>query len=245
MTAPTGPAVAGSVVTEPGPGESGVGASGAGPRVRLALLGVVLLVTLLAGPLGVHPSTPEQLRADVSSGRVTSVEALGYRVPDAAGGEGWMTEEIRWRTGVLTRSAAVAAGALDGAVADGAVADSAAADVVPVLRDLAPALQVERRDAPSQAWSLYGVVVPGWLALAACLGWVGAFVALVQGPEPWRLTRWGWAWSFILVPPVGITAFAVLAGPTRALPRPRRTRRVGGLGGLGLALLLLALLPAR
>ncbi len=206
-----------------------------GLRTRLAIAAIGLLVAVLTTVVGVHPSSPERLRADVAAGDATTVQAFGYRVPGVEGVETYATQEIRWRTGLITRSAQV----------DRQTPDGIGSDATTELRQIAPDLEVERREPVTSAALLYDVVVPWWLPLLAVGGWLSALIALVSGTEPWRLTRWGWAWSFFLVPPVGVLLFCLLSGPTPLVPRPRRARRIGGLGGFLLAVVLLVVIPGR
>lgn len=87
--------------------------------------------------------------------------------------------------------------------------------------------------------SVMGWDVPSWLVWFVLAGMAVTLWLIVNGPEPWRATRWAWAWALFFTGPVGAAAFAVLSGPTPGLPRPKdAARRLGG----GWAFLLLLVL---
>ncbi|MEJ5914299.1 hypothetical protein [Pseudokineococcus sp. 1T1Z-3] len=204
-------------------------------RVRLGLLAASLLLALLVVLLGVHPSSLERLRADLAAGRTSSVEVLGEGVDARADRGGWSTQEVRWRSGLVERSAPVTSLPPGTSLADvdeaayvpeGAVAVTG--DVADELRALAPDVEVERGPASTTAYSLFDVSVPGWLLVASGMAWLTAVVAVSTAPRTWRMTGWGWGWLVLLVPLVGIPAFCLLSGPTPPLPRARTGRRLGG-----------------
>ena len=75
-----------------------------------------------------------------------------------------------------------------------------------------------------QVWGLY---VPPWLAVCSLLSAVVVLVLLVQGPWPWRATRWAWFW--LISNPLTLLAFLLLSGPTPGVRAPRDAgRRLGG-----------------
>ena len=72
--------------------------------------------------------------------------------------------------------------------------------------------------------SVWGLDVPlwvGWVAFATTLGFL---VHLVDGPRPWRATRWAWFW--LASNPLGILAYLLLASPTPGLHQPRAQHRM-------------------
>lgn len=73
------------------------------------------------------------------------------------------------------------------------------------------------------------VLLVGWVALVVAAAWL-----LVNGPQPWRATRWAWFWTFGLATPLGIVFYLVLGGPTSLShpPRPGRERLTGVLAFL-------------
>lgn len=79
--------------------------------------------------------------------------------------------------------------------------------------------------------------VAGWVSLLALVGAICLLVQLVMSPQPWRATRWGWFWPMMAVPPLGITAYLLLSGPTPGIREPRDlTHRMSGLVGLAVAI---------
>ncbi|MFC3688022.1 hypothetical protein [Aquipuribacter hungaricus] len=69
------------------------------------------------------------------------------------------------------------------------------------------------------------------LALVLLVAWLATLWLVVAGPEPYRATRWAWAW--LLAPglgPLGPLACVVLSGPTPGLGvvRPAGRRLRGG-----------------
>ena len=113
-------------------------------------------------------------------------------------------------------------------------------DVATLIRGQDPTVQVQVSEvfAPSGG-SILGWDVPSWLVWFVLAGMAVTLWLIVNGPEPWRATRWAWAWALFFTGPVGAGAFAVLAGPTPGLPGPKdANRRLSG----GWAFLLLLLL---
>jgi hypothetical protein len=75
--------------------------------------------------------------------------------------------------------------------------------------------------------TIVGFDAPGWLALVG-IGAVCATLLLIGAIEPWRATRWGWAW-LVLLTPVGVPLFLLFGGLTGlAPPRPSAHRLTGG-----------------
>lgn len=203
-------------------------------RVRVVALVVALALVPTTLVLGVLGSSYEHLRQQVADGSVTSVEVLGEAVEVPA--EGYGRQEVRWRDGLVRRSAEVTV------VSPGAVPE--VSDGVPVvdrdvaadLRLLDPDLTVTEGRRPTTWSTVAGFELPGWVAVPLLSVWVGAVAALLGSPYTWRLDGWGWAWLMLLVPPVGAVAALLLSGPLPPLPRARRRRR-GGLTGFLLAVL--------
>jgi hypothetical protein len=85
----------------------------------------------------------------------------------------------------------------------------------------------------------YGVAVPGWVALLGLAAWFGSWLLIIGGPQPWRATRWAWAWLASIGAPVGLLAFLLLGGPL-GVGRPRNpARRLTGGWAFLLALVVL------
>lgn len=199
--------------------------------VRLLLL--VCSAAAVVGALGwgERPATPADLEAALGVGRVSTVQVRGSIPPGATGS---ISQEARWREGwrrFRTDVRLVAGSEPAGAPADPGVPVTTR-DLGDVVRSLDPAVRVERPDFPSGARAgvdLVGVTAPGWvLVLVLFQGLAGLFV-LVNGPPPWRATRWGWFWLSWL--PFGWTAFLLLSGPLRVStgwPGVGRSRLGGG-----------------
>ncbi|MEJ5868232.1 hypothetical protein WDV85_10845 [Pseudokineococcus sp. 5B2Z-1] len=213
------------------------------------------VLALLSTVLGVHPTSTAELERALARGGVESVVVHGDAPPPDIGQEatGWDRSEVRWRDGLLRRSAEVTSVLPATPVGERSAARAGAdgrlvvGDVAAHLRELAPGLEVERRPAITTWWALWGITVPGWLVLAAAATWLTALGVLLHGPRPWLLSRWGWAWVVLLLPwGLGVAAMCLLAGPTPHVPRGRGLRRRwGGLRGLLLVLVSNAVLPGR
>jgi hypothetical protein len=90
-----------------------------------------------------------------------------------------------------------------------------------------------RPDAADQSGlsgTVMGLHVPGWLVLTSLVAGLATFALLINGPQPWRATRWAWAW-FILNPfgLIGSLAFLLLSGPVPPVPAAKQgDRRLHG-----------------
>lgn len=193
---------------------------------------VLLLVGVFAGA---RISTFEDVRSAVASGAVREVTVAG-ELSTADGST--TTQEVLWREGWSEHRAEVTVVSASVAASTGDLAAPTGADGVPllarnaadVLRDAQPGLVVHRTD----AWSLPSITFLGWyLPAPQVFGPVllaGALVLLflvLNVPPTWRLTRWAWFW--VGFTPVGAVLFALFAGPTPGLPRPRHPgERIGG-----------------
>lgn len=75
--------------------------------------------------------------------------------------------------------------------------------------------------------TIFGFRAPGWLAIVG-LAMVPVTLLLVGSTEPWRATRWGWAW-LVLLTPIGMPLFLLFGGLTGLWrPRPGSHRLTGG-----------------
>lgn len=205
-------------------------------RLRWAL-GVGWVALLLIGVLaGTRAGTFEEVRTAVASGAVHEVTVAGGLT---AAESGTTTQQVLWREGWTQHRAEVtwstsSAGADDGGVVSSTTSDGAPVlgrDVADVLREAQPGLVVHRGDlARSSTTSFLGWYLPAPQVVGP-LYLAGALVLLfliMNVPPTWRLTRWAWFW--IGFTPVGAVLFALFAGPTPGLPRPRHpTERIGGL----------------
>ena len=195
------------------PQEVGRGLSG-WDRLRLSLFGVwlVLLLTAFAGG---HRETPlHVLETAVAEGRVDSVVVRGAAPAD----QGWSTQVVRWRDGVVRRTTEAAVGT----PGDGAVVGqpSREEDLGVLLSRADPDLEVRRSGQAYESHGrLLGWQVPSWVALAAVVASLAQLWYLVMVPTTWRATRWAWFW-IMAVPVVGTALLLLLSGRTPGLRPP-------------------------
>jgi len=189
--------------------------------------------------VGERQSTLGELMDAVVSGEVSEVHVAGV-LP--AGASGYATVDVRWRQGLFLHHAAVvqASPGYEQEAQESPSESVTTTDVATLIRGQDPTVQVQVSEvfAPSGG-SILGWDVPSWLMWFVLAGMAVTLWRIVNGPEPWRATRWAWAWALFFTGPVGAGAFAVLAGPTPGLPGPKDgNRRLSG----GWAVLLLLLL---
>ena len=189
---------------------------------------ILWLVTAAAvGLAGEKRSDLLSLEAAISEGSVRQVEIVG--LPDEAGWRGRTTVTLRWQGAVLSRYAEVE---VDNRRTPGTSweGDRIVGDPAEHLRALAPGvagrgegLGLTYSELTShQEWR--GWRGPGWTITLGLAAWFGTFLLVGAGPEPWRATRWAWAWLTILGGPLGCLAFLLLGGPL-GLWRPSDVRR--------------------
>ena len=207
--------------------------------LRWALLAAVLATSIAGVVLGERTTASYgDLQQLVASGDVDTVEVsgLGLRGPDAEpteepGPRDVVTVTVRWhdglfdyRTTVVERGARATEqsdGSTDGSDGEASVLGTVADD----LRDLDPDVLVETSDDSAfdeiGGPTFLGFELPGWTTWVVLVVALASLFLLVNGPRPWRATRWAWFWLLGLAPPVGILAFLLLSAPIRPLPRPR------------------------
>lgn len=197
-------------------------------RLRWLLLPACLVLVLLTVTTGVRSSSFGSLLSALDDGRVHAVQVTPGLGPDTSG---CSVQQIRWREGLWQhRTEVVVHTPGDASSCDGSTAVHAK-DVVPQLRQVQPGLHVERVGYDLRGgFSIFGWHTPQWVGLAALGWWFAAVTLLAAGPAPWRATRWAWFW--VMTNPLGVVAFALLAGPTpplapHARARPWTHRRVG------------------
>lgn len=201
--------------------------------VRLVLVLWGLLVLGLVVTLGERTASLADVVAAADSGFVSSFDVAGS-LP--SGSTGWTTQDVRWRQGSTTRHAAVLYAspgqereATDSNPSSGASVTTT--DVATLIREHDPSARVRVSDheRPSSA-TVMRLEVPAWLWWVVVGGCVVALLRIRNGPEPWRATRWAWAWATFLTGPLGAVAFAVLSGPSPIIraPRPGARRLTGG-----------------
>jgi hypothetical protein len=189
--------------------------------MRYALIVCWIVLMALTVAVGDRSTSWGRLQSDVAAGRVQSVRVMGALGP---GGSGYTTVEVHWRRGWFGHETEVVQArprsAAPSGAADGGVVTR---DVAALLTGVRPGLEVTRGPWPSSDTSLWGWHVPSWLALPAMVLFLAALWLVVNGPRPWRATRWGWFW--LLASPVGVLAFLMLSGPTPPLRAPPVTSR--------------------
>jgi hypothetical protein len=196
--------------------------------VRLGLIAAWALILAGAVAYGERPASMEDFDTAVAAGRVHQVSLVGG-LP--AGASGSAIVELHWRDGLLARVSQVRQVSSDVQPSD----SSAGTDRI-VVGDLAGQLSathpgsrvVSRPDQAHESGfsgTVMGLHVPGWVALASLVAGLATLALLINGPEPWRATRWAWAW--LILNPLGIIgslAFLLLSGPVPLIP----TAKTGG-----------------
>jgi hypothetical protein len=194
-----------------------------------SLLAVLVVMVGAAVVLGERQVDVSDLRQAIGDGDVSEVR-MSEGLPDDA--TGYDTVTIRWREHGIAYVTTVAQASSERQ----ARKVRRAADEV-VVGDVADWLHTFGREVtvagPTDAHysgtrtTLVGFDAPGWLALVG-LGAVCATLLLIGAIEPWRATRWGWAW-LVLLTPVGVPLFLLFGGLTGLLrPRPGAYRLTGG-----------------
>ncbi len=196
-------------------------------RWRLVGGFVVLLwlaVAVLSVLLGVKRSELATLEAALHEGSVSTVEVVGY--PEDGISHGYARIELRWRDWVH-RSAEVVVvepRAPRGRSFNPDDLPVIVCDPADALRALDPDVEVTysaRRSMPGGFMGWRGPPGVVWLGIAA---WVGSLLLAFNGPESWRLTRWGWGWFVLLGGPIGAGLYLVLGGPL-GIGRPANPAR--------------------
>ena len=204
----------------------------AGRRDRIAawsLLAVLVVMLGAAVVLGERQVDVSELRQAIGDGDVSEVR-MSEQLPDGSRGYGTVT--IRWDQHGIAYVTSVAQASSERQ----ARKVRRPADEV-VVGDVADWLRTNGREVtvtgptPSHysgiRTTILGFDAPGWLTFVG-LGAVCATLLLIGASEPWRATRWGWAW-LVLLTPVGVPLFLLFGGLTGLLPpRPGAHRLTGG-----------------
>jgi hypothetical protein len=202
--------------------------------VRAVLLAVTVVVLLSTLVWGRHTASLQDLQRDLASGRVTHVLVTGG-LP--AGAVGSTVQDVQWRSGWSDHRTQVQY--VDGRDAssgttltgdDGNPLPVVGEDAADLVRQWGTSVRVDRAvqgSGPFLTGEVLGIQVPGWVGVLVVLQWLGALFLLVNGPDPRRVSRWGWFWLFTV--PFGVTAFLVSSGPLPGgRPVPPGPRRLGG-----------------
>lgn len=195
---------------------------------RLVLIGMWLLCAAAAIALHERSASLTDLYAAVAAGDVDRVTISGHDFPPGEGG--YSTRVLQWREGWFQDTATVVevGGGSDGPELGQRQGEITRDDVAEVLaRANADVEVVTGVEMPSRT-DLGGFLVPDWLGVVAFVIVLAALFLLVNGPEPWRATRWAWFW-LSGVPVLGLL-FLVWSGPTPGVrpPRDRYRRWTGG-----------------
>lgn len=213
---------------------------------RWVLIACWVALALVAFLAGERETTLADLEDAVASGDVQEVQ-LTRGLAD--GERGSASVQVRWDEGPITYTTALTeerplrSARLEVPSADG---EPVVADVEAHLRDLQPGLRVTRTSWTGGGATVLGWGLPAWAGLLHLGVVLGTLFSLTGSPQPWRATRWAWFWLLVLVPPIGVPAYLLLAGPTPPVPAPRPSGRrmtggsgflLGVVGSLGLAVL--------
>ena len=192
---------------------------------RLTLIALWIFVLATSAVLGERQATLTDLLNAVASGKVSEVHVAGA-LP--AGSSGWTTLDVRWRQGLVARQAtAIQASPDSEQEAAGSASSSESVittDVATLIRGRFPKAQVRVQVSQTRASAtakVLGWYLPSWMLWIVLFGLAVTLGLIVNGPEPWRATRWGWAWALLFTGPIAAAAFAALSGPTPLMPRPK------------------------
>lgn len=192
----------------------------------------------------------KKLESDAREGVVTTVE-----VESLSGGRldsvtmpptnGYRFVTVSWREGLLRRHTQYVVASSEAQARKARSDDRRATPVVVApdslqghWEDVQPDVSVvagEGRHSAGGSTEVFGIEwsVPSWaVLLGGLVAGLGTLTRLVVGPQPWRLTRWAWAWPILLAWPIGVPAFLLFSGATGLLPPSDPQRRVGGLVSL-------------
>jgi len=191
----------------------------------IALWSVLAVVAVLAGE---RQSTLSALDEAVRSGAVQHVQVT----PGLEGGRGYTSVQVTWRPGSITYTTEVTeARPLGEAPPRDQRGDSTGVvgDLETHLLALQPGLDISRDDRVTFAGPALGWILPEWSGWLLLLTYLATLLSLTSSPPPWRATRWAWFWLLVLIPPLGVPAYLLLAGPTPLVPAPRASAtRLGG-----------------
>ena len=193
-----------------------------------SVLAVLALVCVGGVVLGEREVPVRDLRAAIAAGDVTEVRMSD----DGDLGIGYGPVTVRWRQHGLAYVTTVTQ-----------ASDERQARKVQrprdevVVGDVADALTTGGREVEvvgstptyyaGTSTTIFGFRAPGWLAIVG-LAMVPVTLFLVGSTEPWRATRWGWAW-LVLLTPIGMPLFVLFGGLTGLWrPRPGSRRLTGG-----------------
>ena len=213
------------------PTAPGVTSGGTYLRLGLAVLWALILAAAIL--FGERQASMRDFDSAVGAGRVHTVRLVGELPPGTSGSS---LVELHWRDRLVARVSQVRQIRSDTPVTVGSSSDRiVVGDLVGQLSSARPGLHVISGSTAGHRSGIGGVVlgwqVFGWIAIAVLVAWLATVAFLVNGPEPWRATRWAWFW--LIANPLGVIgclAFLLLSGPTPMLPasKPGARRLHGG-----------------
>lgn len=206
-----------------------------------SLLTVIVFMLGAAVALGEREVHVSDLRDAIAAGDVTEVR-LSEGIGD---GIGYASVAIRWEESGLAYATSVtqASNARQARKVRRPANEVVVGDVAEALTTNGRAVNVAGSTSAFRGGTtttLLGFTAPGWIALGLLVV-TCATLLLIGSLEPWRATRWAWAW-FVLLTPIGVPLFLLFGGLTGLLrPRPGTYRLTGGwafllAGALGAAL---------
>ncbi|WP_299932949.1 hypothetical protein [uncultured Nocardioides sp.] len=189
------------------------------------LLAGLLVMYAAAIAVGERETDLPHLREAIASGEVTEVR-LSEGLDDSS--RGYVGVQIAWEQHGISYSTTItqASGERQARQARSGNASTpvAVGDVADFLTTDGQQVRVAGATDPPYGTSteVLGFTVPGGFFVAQ-LVITCATLLLIGAREPWRATRWAWAW-LVLLTPIGVPAFLVLGGSTGLL-RPRKPHR--------------------
>lgn len=210
--------------------------------VGWVLLGCCVAQLVTGVVAGERPGLYDDLRLAVERGDVDAATVTGGMQGDYIGA---VSVGVHWRDGLVRRFAHVLEVHPAPRYPRSADGTPRVFSVEEDLASLDRSVEVTREGRDSAGWSeVRGWRLPRWAGWLVLTLWVGTFVLIVAGPQPWRANRWTWFWALAIAAPVGIPAYLLLGGPSGLLPPVVGGRRIRGGVGLVLALVTTAALGA-
>lgn len=186
---------------------------------RLVLVGLWLLCAATAVALHERSASLAEFYAAVAAGDVDRVTISGHDFPPGEGG--YATRVLQWREGWFRETVTVVevGGGSDGPELGRRQGETTRDDVAEELARTSSDVEVVTGVEMPSRTEVGGFLVPGWLGVVGFFVFLAVLFLLVNGPEPWRGTRWAWFWLSGV--PVLSLLFLVWSGPTPGVRPPR------------------------
>ncbi len=204
------------------------------PRWRVIGRLVVLLwlaIAVVTTVSGERQSDWDDLQSALAEGSVSQVETDHPPLP--GDWHGYSTVTLRWQGRFLHHYAEVVS--VSGSEAFLSAQDETApslvtGDPVETLREIDPDVRITYATHESGiTWNQWGWRSHGWRWMPPAAGFILGFVLIASGPQPWRATRWAWAWLFFFGGPLGVASYLLFGGPLGVgQPKDRRPFLTGG-----------------